>query len=144
MNNAWEVTDDDINQVLDKHGVPSNSPLRAKALEVVDHDVVYNQVMNCTDIDEQANVAIAAIEEQLVDAEIIAGNAVHEKSKYEVVVGNIGTVYSGNNGSEADSIYDTYVKQSLSKSGRAGNETVTMFFEDAIEKEHLPDETSDF
>jgi RNA-splicing ligase RtcB len=46
--------------------------------------------------------------------------------KYEVIVGNIGTVYSGNDGDEAQRIHDVYVEQSQGGYGRASGETVTI------------------
>ena len=47
-------------------------------------------------------------------------------SKYEVIVGNIGTVYDGDNSDEAVLHYHGYVRQSKSGMGRAGNETVVI------------------
>lgn len=45
---------------------------------------------------------------------------------YEVIVGNVGTVYSGPNKADAETNYDHYVKQSMFGAGRAGNEPVTL------------------
>lgn len=45
---------------------------------------------------------------------------------WEVIVGNIGTVYSGTNGFEANTTFQTYVGQSNSGYGRAGGEDVTL------------------
>jgi len=45
--------------------------------------------------------------------------------KYEVVVGNIGTVYSGNDESEANAKWNSYVAASRESYGRASGETVT-------------------
>ena len=47
--------------------------------------------------------------------------------RFEVVVGNIGSVYSGNSLSIALDLFDTYVNQSKSGVGRAGGEFVTLF-----------------
>lgn len=64
--------------------------------------------------------------------------AVHaNKPHYEVIVGNIGTVYSGNDKAEADRAYAHYVEQSNSRLGRAGGEHVTMMVGNEIEKEHV-------
>jgi len=49
---------------------------------------------------------------------------------YVVVVGNIGTVYSGTSQSEAIRKYGEYVAQSKSGRGRAGGEDVTLFKND--------------
>ena len=46
--------------------------------------------------------------------------------RYEVIVGNIGTVYDGNDLAEANRKFDTYVEQSKSGRGRAGGEDVTI------------------
>jgi hypothetical protein len=56
---------------------------------------------------------------------------------YEVVVGNIGTVYSGRNGFEANKKYSTYMKQSKDGYGRAGGEDVTLLKDGEISKEHF-------
>lgn len=49
------------------------------------------------------------------------------ENEFEVVCGNIGSVYNGDDKTEADRIFDTYVEQSNSGVGRAGGEDVTMF-----------------
>ena len=46
---------------------------------------------------------------------------------FEVIVGNIGTVYSGNNFVKASSIFSTYKRRSKDGEGRAAGEDVTMF-----------------
>ncbi len=43
---------------------------------------------------------------------------------YEVVVGNIGTVYSGHSQSEANAKFDFYVADSKTGIGRSGGESV--------------------
>ncbi len=45
---------------------------------------------------------------------------------FEVIVGNVGTVYSGYSRQEAERKYDTYAAISRSGVGRAGNEEVTL------------------
>ena len=45
---------------------------------------------------------------------------------YEVVVGNIGTVYSGGIHAVADGTFSEYVRQSKTGYGRAGGEDVTI------------------
>lgn len=52
--------------------------------------------------------------------------------QYEVIVGNVGTVYSGTNGFEARKVYGQYKKQSLSGVGRAGGESVVLMWEEEI------------
>ena len=46
--------------------------------------------------------------------------------KFTVVVGNIGTVYSGNNKTKALSEFSAYKKLSHEGRGRAGGEHVTL------------------
>jgi len=57
--------------------------------------------------------------------------------KFEVVVGNIGTVYSGNNYMQAECKYSAYVKQSRSNYGRAAGEPVTLFHNGEIRSEYI-------
>ena len=45
---------------------------------------------------------------------------------YEVIVGNIGTVYSGPNGFEAHTKFQVYAGQSKTGYGRASGEDVTI------------------
>jgi hypothetical protein len=65
-----------------------------------------------------------------------------KRSKYEVVVGNIGTVYSGTSKSDTAMTWMAYVDQSKSARGRAANEPVTMFCDGEIVKEYYPEELS--
>lgn len=57
--------------------------------------------------------------------------------RYEVIVGNIGSVYYGGNLSRANAIFNTYVDQSNSGYGRASGESVTLFDRGEIKKEHI-------
>lgn len=54
------------------------------------------------------------------------------------MVGNIGTVYSGNNFMVASSKYSAYVKQSKANVGRAGSESVVMFHDGEVRYEYQP------
>jgi hypothetical protein len=58
-----------------------------------------------------------------------------KKAQYEVIVGNIGTVYSGTDKAEADRQFDTYVQASQAGCGRAGDEPVTMMKDGDIYQE---------
>ena len=49
---------------------------------------------------------------------------------YQVIVGNIGTVYDGDNESDAAEIYADYVRASLNGEGRAAHESITMMCND--------------
>jgi hypothetical protein len=56
---------------------------------------------------------------------------------YEVIVGNIGIVYSGNSKASAEANFNHYVRQSKSGSGRASGESVTLMCEGEILREHI-------
>ena len=57
---------------------------------------------------------------------------------FEVVVGNIGTVYSGNNYMQATAKYSSYVKDSKAQYGRAAGESVVLFHHGHIRAEYEP------
>jgi len=57
-------------------------------------------------------------------------------SKYKVTVGNIGNIDAGDDLSQAMSMFNDYVSQSKSKSGRASGEDVILFDVDEIVKEY--------
>lgn len=58
-------------------------------------------------------------------------------NRYQVICGNIGTVYDGNDMIAANRDYGEYKRQSISGRGRAGGETVTLFDNDEIWREHI-------
>lgn len=62
------------------------------------------------------------------------------KTEYQVIVGNVGTVYSGKNKVKAEKTYDTYKAISIAGVGRAGGEDVTLMVTEGdnqdIVKEH--------
>lgn len=55
---------------------------------------------------------------------------------YEVIVGNIGSVYHGSSSEHAWEVYRTYVELSQQGSGRAAGEDVTLWNNDEIEASH--------
>jgi hypothetical protein len=57
---------------------------------------------------------------------------------YEIIVGNIGSVYSGPSKREANRAFREYVDQSKSGYGRASGEEVTMFCDGETVKEYFP------
>lgn len=65
------------------------------------------------------------------------------KRDYEVIVGNIGTVYEGHNKAAALRYYETYVKHSKEQYGRASNEPVTVMMDGDIMVEYFPPTTED-
>ncbi len=56
--------------------------------------------------------------------------------KYEVIVGNIGTVYAGKSKDEAETKFDTYMVLSQSGCGRVSGEPVTMLKDGEIYQEY--------
>ena len=50
-------------------------------------------------------------------------------SKFQVIVGNIGTVYDGDDYNEAMKNYNEYSEQSKQQYGRAAGEPVTLWIE---------------
>lgn len=50
-----------------------------------------------------------------------------ESDSFEVIVGNVGNVYQGPSREQAEACWRTYVEQSKSGVGRAGNESVILF-----------------
>ena len=59
-----------------------------------------------------------------------------EDAEFDVVVGNIGSVYRGNDHDMAHKVYREYVAQSKSGSGRAGSESVVLMVNGEIDREH--------
>lgn len=57
--------------------------------------------------------------------------------KYQVIVGNIGTVTDTDNKAEATGDYWDYVDLSISDYGRGGNEDVTLMEDGEPIKEHF-------
>ena len=58
------------------------------------------------------------------------------QATYQVLVGNVGTVYSGLDGVEAVQTYMIYIDRS-NMGGRAYGETVTLIREGEIVREHI-------
>lgn len=56
---------------------------------------------------------------------------------YEVVVGNIGTVYTGRSQKIANETFETYRKNSINGVGRGGYEDVILLHGGEPEKEHF-------
>jgi len=57
---------------------------------------------------------------------------------YQVVVGNVGTVYSGLDGAEAERIYGDYCVLSVGGKGRVGGEEVTLLRGGEVQKTYAP------
>ena len=61
-------------------------------------------------------------------------------SRYQVQVGNVGTVYDGPDSVEAYRCFYVFERQSKALYGRSAGEAVTMFKDDEIVKEYVPPE----
>lgn len=59
------------------------------------------------------------------------------QTSFIVIVGNIGTVYSGLSLFEADAAFSAYRRASIDNAGRAAGESVTMFKDYDILREHI-------
>jgi|SoimicmetaTmtLMB_FD_contig_31_10760223_length_454_multi_2_in_0_out_0_1 hypothetical protein len=55
---------------------------------------------------------------------------------FEVIVGNIGLVYSGNNNMRAESKFSEYVKLAKADRGRAAGESVVLLHNGEIKREY--------
>ena len=55
---------------------------------------------------------------------------------YQVIVGNIGTVYEGNSAEHAGEVYGSYVQLSRQDVGRCAGESVVLMGPDGVESEH--------
>lgn len=60
-----------------------------------------------------------------------------EPTKFEVIVGNVGTVYNGTRRHEAMSAYASYRLKSEVGEGRAGNESVALLCNGHVILEHV-------
>ena len=60
------------------------------------------------------------------------------KTEWQVVVGNIGTVYTGNNRKEAVADFVAYAALSRRGIGRAGNESVALLKNGDLVRERRP------
>ena len=61
------------------------------------------------------------------------------KPRFQVIVGNIGTVYDGTSRTQADCDFETYVNFSRTGYGRAAGEPVYLFFHGDPIREHEPE-----
>ena len=57
--------------------------------------------------------------------------------KYQVIVGNIGTTYTGDSKVIASETYKEYVQQSQTRGMRASGETVVLLVNGEVEKEFV-------
>lgn len=67
---AWEITSEDIKQVLEPHGVKFTDLIS----DMVDDSEVENAVLFYCNFDNQVNAALCNIEDQLIEAGVITGS----------------------------------------------------------------------
>lgn len=95
---------------------------------------------NCTDRQVQGVFDKETLAGRADYAELARVEAEHRgmelQCEFQVIVGNIGTVYCGPDFNEAESAYDEYLEQSKSEVGRAAGESVTMMYNNSIHKEY--------
>jgi len=65
--------------------------------------------------------------------------AIAKMPNYEVIVGNVGTVFDGNDQEEAERAFNDYVRSSKTGRGRAGGESVVFLMNGEIVAEHEGD-----
>ena len=58
-------------------------------------------------------------------------------NQWEVIVGNVGSVYVGNSKREAQRTYNRYVASSQTEVGRAGGEDVVLMCNGDISREYV-------
>lgn len=79
LSNVWEVTPEDVQLVLDKHGTASDLDGEevARALEVVrrHHGEVANAVLDAGDFEAQSSVALETVEQILTREGVVVGPA---------------------------------------------------------------------
>lgn len=68
MSVAWEVTAEDVTQVLEAHGVKFTDEI----FELVCEDDVEAAVLSYVNFDNQVTAALCEIEDQLIAAEVIS------------------------------------------------------------------------
>lgn len=133
-------------------GVPINRDAIVKLETLKDTCVVYEDVNLNEDLNQlitekkeiddvyknkQNRWDSVVISEDIMNAGFVKHQVEIVESKYEVIVGNIGTVYSGDNRNKAEKDYKDYVAQSKGGKGRAGGEDVILLIDGEPEKEYI-------
>ena len=58
-------------------------------------------------------------------------------NKIQVIVGNLGTVYSGDDMDAAQEVYDEYIRRSDEGIGRVADEDVAMMVDGSVQHEYF-------
>lgn len=66
INNAFEVTKDDIQIVLRAHSTVLNAPQMDEVMDALDFDLVRSSALYYTDFDDQMKAALSEIETQMI------------------------------------------------------------------------------
>jgi len=133
---------------INNEGVSSQECfLNAGGYQVADLDAISPEDLDGHVADLAAHTA-ADINNEGVDAQIrfllqsgyTPLELLEARPLYEVICGNIGTVYHRRVRADACVAYDEYVALSLAGSGRAAQEPVTLFKDGEPEQEYQPDD----
>ena len=65
MSNAFEITNDDVENVLSRNNVKSNTILVKSIFDILDHGLIEKAALYGDDIEEQTEYAYKEIESQL-------------------------------------------------------------------------------
>jgi hypothetical protein len=73
MSLAWEVTNEDVGNVLDSHGVEFKTYGEIEELldDTIDTDAIEKGVLTYTDMDDQTASMLSDIEDHLMKADVI-------------------------------------------------------------------------
>lgn len=71
MSNAWEVTVDDVQTVLETHGIRKSDDEAEVILDELDVDAVEHGLLHYTDFDDQVASSLSDIEDQLMEQGVI-------------------------------------------------------------------------
>lgn len=83
MNNAWEVTEEDVSFVLTQHGSSQNSAVIFDEYFCGNQDNidrVIEAVLYYTEFDDQVETALSVIEDILLENNVIVGEKQHHCS----------------------------------------------------------------
>ncbi len=95
-----------------------------------DHDQQWNVVSSCANYEDDSLYCCRCNEK-------IESAYGEPEDKYEVIVGNVGTVHTSDNERDALLCFNTYVDRSKSNHGRCAVEDVTMMHNGDIVKEYV-------
>lgn len=95
-------------------------------------DLIMRELSNASPADLQRAGKAAAAWTRLRIAEDVLSIPPGKEKAYEVIVGNIGTVYKGGDKQVAIATFEEYKRQSADGYGRAAGEPVSLLFEEEV------------